>query len=41
MDSQWAKKHKDVGKETNGPIVLVREEQAGLIITRWARKCLT
>jgi hypothetical protein len=40
MDSQWSKKHKDVTKESNGPIILVREEQAGLIITRWARKCL-
>ena len=26
MDSQWAKKHKDVSKEIIGPIVLAREE---------------
>mmetsp|Transcript_24329 Transcript_24329/g.37633 ORF Transcript_24329/g.37633 Transcript_24329/m.37633 type:complete len:166 (+) Transcript_24329:7700-8197(+) len=40
MKNQWTKKHKDVVKETKGKMT-VREEQAGLIITRWARKCLS
>ena len=39
MKSQWQKKHKDVTKETKGKMT-VRQEQAGLIITRWAKKCL-
>lgn len=40
MKNQWAKKHKGALKDNRGKRT-VREEQAGLIITRWARKCLS
>ena len=39
MKNQWAKKHKTTDQDKKGNNT-VREEQAGLIITRWARKIL-
>lgn len=39
MKSQWEKKHKDVAKDLKGKMT-VREEQAAIIITKWARKIL-
>lgn len=39
MKTQWRKKHKDVVKDMKGKMT-VREEQAAIIITKWARKLL-
>jgi len=39
MKSQWQRKHKDVVKDTRGKMT-VREEQAAIIIAKWARKIL-
>jgi len=39
MKSQWQKKHKDVSKDARGTMT-VREEQAAIIIAKWARKIL-
>ena len=36
MKSHWQKKHKDVIKDMRGTMT-VREEQAAIIIARWAR----
>lgn len=41
MNNMWIKKYSDVGQDDIGKHTTVREEQAGLIITRWAKKCLS
>mmetsp|Transcript_15907 Transcript_15907/g.24540 ORF Transcript_15907/g.24540 Transcript_15907/m.24540 type:complete len:126 (+) Transcript_15907:7229-7606(+) len=39
IKNQWEKKHKENSKDRSK--YTAREEQAGLIITRWARKLIT
>ena len=39
MKTKWQKKHKNVGQENRGDMT-VQEEQAAIIITKWARQWL-